>query len=128
MIQISTTTTNYLIDTLALKSSIASQLDEIFQNEKIVKFFYSGQSDLLWLQRDFKIKVKNFFDVKLASQFICDKKEDFSLAGLLAKFCGENIDRQMKKKMQLSEWWQRPLSDDQKNYAALDSHYLIYLG
>lgn len=116
-----------MIDTLALKSSITSQLAEIFQNENIVKVFYSGQSDLLWLQRDFKIKVENFFDVKLASQSICDKKEDLSLAGLLEKFCGEKIDRQMKKKMQISEWWQRPLSDEQKNYAALDSYYLIYL-
>jgi ribonuclease D len=49
------------------------------------------------------------------------------LAGLLEKFCDEKIDRQMKKNMQVSEWWKRPLSEEQKNYAALDSHYLIFL-
>lgn len=36
----------------------------MFENEKLVKVFYAASADILWLQRDFGIKVQNLCDLK----------------------------------------------------------------
>lgn len=46
-----------------------------------------------------------------------------TLAYLLRRFCGIEID----KKFQLADWRIRPLPDELKSYARMDTHYLIYV-
>ena len=37
------------------------------------------------------------------------------------------MDKKQKKTLQVSDWFKRPLTEEQLNYAAMDSHYLIAL-
>ena len=102
-------------------------MKDVLSNSSIVKIFYSGDNDLCWLQRDFSLTVTNYFDVKAAALFL-DKTIDCSLANLVETYCEKGqMDRKKKKILQISAWWQRPLTEEQLNYAALDSHYLIFL-
>ena len=126
LVQISTRMKDYIIDGIRLHSVIPKHLGPIFANPDIAKVFYSGTSDLLWLSRDFGIHVVNYFDVHAASVFL-EKIRDSSLVGLLAEYCNYSLDKSIKKKFQLSDWRQRPLTPDQLEYAALDAHYLVYL-
>lgn len=127
MIQISTVTDDYILDILSLKTIIKPYLKEIFENPDVIKIFYAGDNDLAWLQRDFYIIVNNYFDVKMLAS-LCNKNIDCSLANLIETYCEKGkMDKKQKKLLQISPWWKRPLSEEQLNYAALDSHYLIYL-
>lgn len=71
-------------------------MKKIFENPNILKIFYGGGSDLLWLNRDFGIFVVNYFDIYNACLFH-DKREDCSLVGLLSRYCKVKIDRKYKK-------------------------------
>ncbi len=127
LIQISTPDGgNFVIDAIALHDILPGYLKLICENENIVKVFYAGGSDLLWLNRDYGVFVVNYFDVQLASIFD-NNKNDSSLPGLLKQYCNFTLDRATKKKLQVSDWRTRPLTQEQLSYAALDAHYLIYL-
>lgn len=127
MIQISTPNTDYIFDVIALRKSIRDYLQAILENPLIVKIFYSGENDLFWLKRDFSISVINYFDIKTAALFL-NKTMDCSLVNLIETFCEiGKMDKKNKKILQVSNWFERPLTIEQLNYAAMDSHYLIYL-
>lgn len=126
LIQISSSHGNYIIDAIALHDILPLYLRKICENEDIVKVFYGGGSDLLWLNRDYGVFVVNYFDVYQTSTFY-DKKMDCSLVGLFKEYCAYIYDKNIKKTFQLADWRIRPLTQDQLTYAALDSHYLVYL-
>ena len=96
LIQISTRSKDFIIDALKLHQLIPKYLSPVFNKPDLVKVFYSGGSDLLWLQRDFGLQVLNYFDVHAASVHL-DKGKDNSLVGLLAGYCGYIMDKAMKK-------------------------------
>ncbi|KAL4461931.1 hypothetical protein ABPG74_000776 [Tetrahymena malaccensis] len=128
LIQISTDQNDYLIDVLKIndKQGINQCLSKVFLNKDIIKVFYAGQQDILWLKRDFDLSVVNYFDVKECASFL-KKSDDNSLIQLIDRYCNFKLDKQKKKELQVSEWSNRPLSKEQLDYAALDSHYLIKL-
>ena len=126
LIQISCLDRDYIIDAIALHDKLPPYLKQICENQEIVKIFYSGASDLLWLLRDYGVFVVNYFDVHSASNFYNCKK-DCSLVGLLKEYCNYTVNKATKKGFQLSDWRKRPLTQEQLDYAALDAHYLIYL-
>lgn len=118
--QISTRDTDYLIDTLSLRSELHI-LNEIFTDPKVLKVFHGADSDILWLQRDLSLYVVNMFDTYQAA-----KQLNFpylSLAYLLKRFC--NIDA--KKQYQMADWRIRPLLEELMLYAREDTHYLLYI-
>ena len=119
LMQISTRNNiDYLIDTLALRSSM-HQLLEVFANPDIVKIFHGADSDILWLQRDFGIYVVNCFDTFQAAKLL--QYPALSLAHLVKFHCGVTLN----KKYQLADWRQRPLSTEMQAYARLDTVYLL---
>lgn len=120
LMQISTRSSDYLIDTLALRSHMQT-LNVLFTDPKIVKVFHGSEHDIEWLQKDFGIFVVNLFDTYAASKVL--QLESNSLAFLLEKFVAVKLD----KKHQLSDWRLRPLPDEMARYAQADTHYLLYL-
>ncbi len=119
LIQFSTPETDYLVDPLALDD--ISLLGEIFADPKIEKIFHAAEYDLICLKRDFDFSVANIFDTRWAVRVLGYAKD--GLDGLLA----EKFDIQVNKKYQKADWGKRPLSDEQINYARLDTHYLLPL-
>mmetsp|Transcript_17213 Transcript_17213/g.26089 ORF Transcript_17213/g.26089 Transcript_17213/m.26089 type:complete len:882 (-) Transcript_17213:853-3498(-) len=115
------TVRDYLVDTLALWHDIHSHLAEIFANPKILKVMHGADSDISWLQRDFGIYVVNLLDTGRASRLL--KLPSFALAYLLKRY----VDFDADKTHQLSDWRQRPLPDDMKFYARMDTHHLLHI-
>lgn len=120
LMQISTRDTDYLIDTLTLRSELYI-LNEIFTKPTILKVFHGADSDMLWLQRDLSLYIINMFDTHQAAKQL--ELPFLSLSYLLKTYC--KIDP--NKHFQLADWRIRPLPEELINYARDDTHYLLYI-
>ncbi|XP_030758345.1 exosome component 10 [Sitophilus oryzae] len=120
LMQISTYDTDYLIDTLALRSDLYI-LNEVFTKPNILKIFHGAHSDILWLQRDLSLYVVNMFDTYFAAKQL--GYSSLSLASLMQRFCNFVPNKQF----QLADWRIRPLPQELKNYAREDTHYLAFI-
>ncbi|CAH1775667.1 unnamed protein product [Owenia fusiformis] len=120
LMQISTRSSDYIIDTLKLRSEL-HQLNEVFTDPAIVKVFHGCDSDIYWLQRDLGLYVVNLFDTGQASNVLNYPKN--SLAYILERHCKV----QANKEYQLADWRIRPLPEELIKYAREDTHYLLQI-
>ncbi|BFZ23761.1 hypothetical protein BsWGS_26800 [Bradybaena similaris] len=120
LMQISTRTRDYIVDTLELRSEI-HQLNQVFADPNITKVFHGSDSDIGWLQRDFSVYVVNMFDTGQAARLL--NLSRFSLAHLMLNYCQIEVDKQY----QLADWRIRPLPSELITYAREDTHYLLYI-
>ncbi|KAJ3370422.1 Methylcrotonoyl-CoA carboxylase subunit alpha, mitochondrial [Kappamyces sp. JEL0680] len=120
LIQVSTRTTDYIIDALQLRSEL-HLLNDAFTDPKITKVLHGAEMDVQWLQRDFGVYIVNLFDTFHASHVLELPKH--SLAFLLSNYCDIYTD----KKYQTADWRIRPLSSEMIHYAKTDTHYLLYI-
>lgn len=120
LLQISTRTKDYVIDTLALREELHI-LNEVFTNPKILKVFHGADSDVEWLQRDLSIYIVNMFDTHQAAKRLGMAR--LSLAFLLKRYCQIDAD----KSLQLADWRMRPLPNELITYARQDTHYLLFI-
>ena len=81
LIQISTPTTDYLVDPLRLPD--LTSLGEILADPAVEKVFHAAENDVLMLKRDFGFSFANVFDTMLAARILGWKQ--VSLAALLAQ-------------------------------------------
>ncbi|XP_031094012.1 protein RRP6-like 2 [Ipomoea triloba] len=121
LMQISTRTEDFVIDTLKLRIYVGPYLREIFKDPTKRKVMHGADKDILWLQRDFGIYICNLFDTGQASRLL--KMEKNSLAYLLQHFCGIMA----KKEYQSADWRLRPLPSEMLRYAREDTHFLLYI-
>ncbi len=119
LIQISTGEVDYIVDPLAVKD--LQPLIEIMADPRIEKVFHAASNDITGLRRDFKFDVSNLFDTAIACKMLGYKQ--LGLATILEQHFGVRLN----KKWQRHNWGKRPLTDEQINYARLDTHYLIPL-
>uniref|UniRef100_A0A1Q3F1E6 Exosome complex component 10 homolog n=1 Tax=Culex tarsalis TaxID=7177 RepID=A0A1Q3F1E6_CULTA len=120
LMQISTRTKDYIIDTLALREEL-HVLNEVFTDSKIVKVLHGSISDIEWLQRDLALYIVNMFDTGEAAKVL-----EFSRIGLqylLKHYCNIETD----KAYQLADWRIRPIPQNFIEYARKDTHYLLYI-
>lgn len=120
LLQLSTRTKDYIIDTLALREDL-HVLNEVFTDPKVVKVLHGADSDIEWLQRDLSIYIVNMFDTHQAAKRLNFAR--LSLAFLLKHFCQIEAD----KSLQLADWRMRPLPEELVAYARQDTHYLLYI-
>lgn len=121
LMQISTRTEDFVIDTLKLRVHIGPYLRPVFKDPTKRKVMHGADRDILWLQRDFSIYVCNMFDTGQASRVL--KMERNSLEYLLNHFCGVAAN----KEYQNADWRLRPLPREMIAYAREDTHYLLYI-
>lgn len=119
LIQFSTESTDYLVDPLALKD--LSPLGPLFANPEIEKIFHAAEYDLICLKRDYQFQFANLFDTMLAGRIL--GRTEVGLAAMLEEAFGVHLD----KRFQRANWARRPLPQDWKEYARLDTHYLSAL-
>uniref|UniRef100_A0A7M4FTQ0 Exosome complex component 10 n=1 Tax=Crocodylus porosus TaxID=8502 RepID=A0A7M4FTQ0_CROPO len=120
LMQISTRTEDFIIDTLELRSDLYI-LNEPFTDPAIVKVFHGADSDMEWLQRDFGLYLVNMFDTHQAARLLNLGRH--SLDHLLKLYCSVDAD----KRYQLADWRIRPLPEEMLHYARDDTHYLLYI-
>ncbi|XP_060197491.1 protein RRP6-like 2 isoform X2 [Lycium barbarum] len=121
LMQISTRTEDFVVDTLKLRVHIGPHLRDIFKDHRKKKVMHGADRDIVWLQRDFGIYVCNLFDTGQASRVL--KLERNSLEYLLQHFCGVTAN----KEYQNADWRLRPLLVEMMRYAREDTHYLLYI-
>ena len=115
------------------KNKIYTELKNIFENKKIEKIFHSCYNDLRWISETINTSIKNIFDTQYMDNYIETKRrnrqvsQNKNLNNLLNKYLNMKISEEEKKKLQKSDWFSRPLSEEQLNYAANDALYLIDL-
>ncbi|CDP19485.1 unnamed protein product [Coffea canephora] len=121
LMQISTRSEDFVIDTLKLRIHVGPYLREAFKDPNKKKVMHGADRDIMWLQRDFGIYVCNLFDTGQASRVL--KLERNSLEYLLHHFCGVTAN----KEYQNADWRVRPLPHEMLRYAREDAHYLLYI-
>lgn len=121
LMQISTRTEDFIVDTLKLRVHIGPYLREVFKDPSKRKVMHGADRDIIWLQRDFGIYVCNMFDTGQASKVL--KLERNSLEYLLRYYC----EVAANKEYQNADWRLRPLTDEMLRYAREDTHYLLYI-
>ncbi|KAL2320498.1 hypothetical protein Fmac_029467 [Flemingia macrophylla] len=121
LMQISTRTEDFVIDTLKVHNHVGPYLREVFKDPTKKKVLHGADRDIVWLQRDFGIYVCNMFDTGQASRVL--KMERYSLQYLLQHFCGITAN----KEYQNADWRIRPLPDVMLRYGREDTHYLLYI-
>ena len=106
----------YLID--AKKITDFSELWNIMSDASIQKVLYAGSEDLALLH-SMGCNFRNIFDIQISAYFA--NHEARSLSDLIAIESG----RKLNKSSQLSDWSKRPLTHEQREYAANDVNALL---
>jgi ribonuclease D len=117
LLQIQTEERTWLIDPLAEGLDL-SCLGDVLIDPEILKIFHAGDNDIRILKRDYAFGFRNIFDTHRAASLLGFRL--LSLSTLLETHLGVTLE----KKMQRSRWDLRPLSEEQLDYAALDTAHL----
>lgn len=120
LLQIADGETCYLIDPLSIERW--NPLLDLFQADDMHFVVHSAGEDLVLLYTRFGVLPKNLFDTQLAAAFL---GYGFSLSyqSLVSTELGIDVEKDETR----SDWMQRPLSDAQLRYAAIDVRYLHQL-
>jgi ribonuclease D len=119
LIQFSVPGEDYLVDPLALDD--LSALGPLLISAEIEKVFHAAEYDVMVLHRDYGFQINRLFDTMVASRIVGWNR--YGLASLLEEHFGVQTD----KRMQRTNWGRRPLTEDQIEYARIDTHYLLAL-
>jgi ribonuclease D len=119
LIQLSTSSRDYLVDPLALRD--LSGLGPLLADPAVLKVLHGAEYDLSVLDRDYGFRVANLFDTMWASRIL-----GWPAHGLAA-LIKTHFDKTLEKRYQRANWGVRPLPPEQLDYARLDSHYLLPL-
>lgn len=118
LIQISTPQQDCVVDPLVVD---LEPLVPVFADPAILKIFHDAEFDVLMLKRSHPFEISGIFDTKVAVASL--GYATIGLAPLLKTFYAVTLD----KKLQRSDWGKRPLTEEQLEYASLDTHYLLPL-
>lgn len=119
LIQFSTPTTDYLLDPFQFDN--LDLLAPLFANPSIEKIFHAAEYDVICLKRDYGFTFTNLFDTMLAARIL--GMQAVGLASILEAEFGISVD----KKYQRANWGKRPIPQALREYARMDTHYLISL-
>ena len=118
LIQISTPRDVFVIDPLALEDM--KPLGDVLAKKRIETVLHAGSHDVLSLHRDWDMRIENLFDTNIAAAFVGMSR--LGLANVLEEELGVDIPKE--KRIQRSDWSNRPLSRKALDYAANDVRYL----
>lgn len=121
MIQIFDGKRYFLIDPFEVSRE---ELAKLFEEKRIVKYFYGCESDLSLVYKQYQIKIKSVFDIKnMVDVLNFEKKSlDSVIEGILNIASSGN-----KKQYQMYNWTLRPIRNEALEYALSDVEYLFDL-
>ncbi len=122
LIQVGTEARTYLFDPLDGKFDF-SFLGRICKNPAQVKILHAGDNDIRILKRDYGFEFKNVFDTQRAASLL--GSELLALSTVIETYLGVSLNK--TKRLQRSRWENRPLTEEQIQYAVRDTAYLIAL-
>jgi ribonuclease D len=116
LLQVQAGERTWLIDPLAAID--LSFLGDVLIDPDVLKIFHAGDNDIRILKRDYAFAFRNIFDTHRAASLLGFRQ--LALSKLLETHLGVTLE----KKMQRSRWDIRPLSEEQLDYASLDTAHL----
>ena len=119
LVQFSTPAADYILDAVRLRD--VGPLAPFFASPRQQKVFHAAEGDIAGLRRDFGFQFANVFDTMTAARTL-----GWPQVGLAA-ILDARFGVAMSKKHQKADWQRRPLSQEQLDYARLDTHYLLAL-
>jgi ribonuclease D len=120
LIQINDGAANYLIDPLVLRD--LSPLADLMRAPSVQKVLHACSEDLEVFHRLLGCLPENLLDTQIAAAF-CGYGFSLGYASLVSAVMGVQIPKDETR----SNWLQRPLTQAQQRYAALDVEYLYEL-
>jgi len=127
----------YIVDIILIKQELLQKYNNIdklketlkfvFENPKIEKIIHCTTNDSEWIYQDFDIILHNVFDTQYVYQVLNGGKIKIGLDELINKYFDVKVIKLEKKQFQKSNWKERPLTNDQLNYASQDAFYLLEL-
>ena len=107
---------------IELSTSSSPNLQNLFEDEKIMKIFHYARFDVAALKCNLGINTKNIFCTKIASKLARTYTNKHGLKDLINELVGIELD----KSSQSSDWGSdSDLTSEQIDYAANDVRYLI---
>lgn len=120
LIQVGTVERTYLIDALALYTQLA-QFGALMGDQGILKVIHNASFEKRVL-RSVGVELQNVYDTYRASERIYGRKRG---RNKLSAVCERVLGLPMDKAEQRSAWEERPLTERQLAYAALDAEVLL---
>ncbi|MDR3156113.1 MAG: hypothetical protein LBT90_03380 [Holosporaceae bacterium] len=115
LVQIATPLNVFIIDAIAVGVGC---LRSMFASQCLLKVLHSARQDLEILHR-YSVQVENFRDTQLQEMILSDNSY-MNYQSMVSKYLNKNLD----KDYVLSNWKNRPLTQEQLSYAASDVIYL----
>lgn len=122
LLQVSTTTTDYVIDLLALYNQVSTHLKPIFEDSATLKLFFDSKNDVRYLQRDFDIFPVAIIDLQIVHEVITGEVQ-MGMSHVVNKY----FKFMMDKSDQMADFSVRPLPPKLIMYARRDSHLILRL-
>lgn len=117
LIQIADDHACYLIDPISIDDF--TTLAALFQNTSVIKVMHAATEDLELFYNMLGVVPQPLFDTQLGAALI-----DWGFSMGLQRMLEQKLNVQMEKHETTSDWLQRPLTESQERYAALDVAYL----
>ncbi|GAA4354657.1 ribonuclease D [Kangiella marina] len=108
----------YLIDPLQIDD--LSALGPVLGNEETLKVLHSCSEDLEALHNSYGFPIKSIFDTQIAAA-LCGLGPMLGYGNMVDIMLGLTLDKEHTK----TDWLKRPLSEEQKIYAAQDVQFLL---
>ncbi|KAG8381113.1 hypothetical protein BUALT_Bualt06G0088600 [Buddleja alternifolia] len=127
----------FLLDLQAIHlPSVYDLLKDVFVSPDVVKLGFRFKQDLVYLSFTFCEhgcgpgfdRVEPFIDITAIYNYLQPKQLGRRIpkqTKSLATICKEVLGISLSKELQCSDWSQRPLTEEQKTYAAADAHCLV---
>lgn len=106
----------WLVDLRVLDISC---LKSIMEDQAKLKIMYAASFDVSLLADVIGFELQGLFDIQICTSILGNGKRS------LKYFIKETFDIDLEKDMQTSDWYKRPLTQDQLIYAAYDVRYLL---
>ncbi len=99
----------------------------LMQNNQVSKIFHYARFDISFIKQHLQSDVNNFFCTRILSKIVMPN-ESAKLKDLLLRFFNIELDKSLRLSFGASNPdWNGQLTDEQKQYAALDVKYLFSL-
>ncbi|NVJ49131.1 MAG: ribonuclease D [Gammaproteobacteria bacterium] len=118
LIQLSDGEQHYLIEPQAARAELS--FSELLADPQVRKVFHSASEDCEVLFRYFNVVLRGLFDTQIAAAYL-GLGPSMGYAAMVESLCGVRLAKGWSR----SDWLQRPLSDEQLNYAVDDVEYLV---
>ncbi|CAN8252181.1 unnamed protein product [Cochlearia groenlandica] len=129
----------FLIDLTSIHLPLVWEiLNDLFVSPDLVKLGFRFKQDLVYLSSTFTHggcecgfnEVKQYLDITSVYNHMQHKQFGRKVSKdikSLAAICKEVLDISLSKELQCSDWSHRPLTEEQKLYAATDAHCLLQI-